>query len=63
MTANSGLGSLSVEITLIVQEIRQLEEISPEQLHKFGELGHALKSGICMIGCERLALLCNKIGA
>eukprot|EP00038_Savillea_parva_P001049 m.100938 g.100938 ORF g.100938 m.100938 type:complete len:114 (-) comp10368_c0_seq3:59-400(-) len=42
--------------------IRNQPEISPEQLHKFGELGHALKSGICMIGCERLALLCNKIG-
>eukprot|EP00038_Savillea_parva_P001048 m.100933 g.100933 ORF g.100933 m.100933 type:complete len:130 (-) comp10368_c0_seq2:192-581(-) len=41
--------------------IRNQPEISPEQLHKFGELGHALKSGICMIGCERLALLCNKI--
>eukprot|EP00037_Helgoeca_nana_P023911 m.249547 g.249547 ORF g.249547 m.249547 type:complete len:130 (+) comp26484_c1_seq1:1739-2128(+) len=41
--------------------IRGFEEISQEQLHKFGELGHALRSGICMIGCERLALLCTKI--
>jgi len=42
------------------QELRQT--LQEEDLHTFGELAHSLKSGVCMIGCDRLALLCSKIG-
>jgi len=41
------------------QELRQT--LQEEDLHTFGELAHSLKSGVCMIGCDRLALLCSKI--
>ena len=44
------------------QAIREQPEITQEMLHTFGDLAHGLKSGICMIGCDRLALLCSKIG-
>ena len=30
-------------------------------LHQFGDIAHALKSGISMLGAARLSLLCAKI--
>lgn len=44
-----------------MQQLRQQPQFTLEMLNQFGELAHGLKSGICMIGCARLALLCSKI--
>jgi hypothetical protein len=46
-----------------MQELRQQAQLTPEQLRFFGEHAHGLKSGVCMIGCNRLALVCHKLGA
>ena len=46
-----------------MQELRQQAQLLPEQLRLFGEHAHGLKSGVCMIGCNRLALVCHKLGA
>jgi len=42
--------------------MRQQPAWSAPELLEFSEHAHALKSGICMLGCARLALLCHKIG-
>ena len=43
------------------QGIRSQPQLTAELLHSFGDEAHGLKSGISMIGCRRLALLCYKL--
>jgi hypothetical protein len=45
-----------------MQELRMQPTLTYEQLHAFGDLAHSMKSGVCMIGLARLALLCGKLG-
>lgn len=65
----AGIPGLYDEATRVVtermtamSEMRQQPAWSATELTQFSEHAHALKSGICMLGCARLALLCNKIG-
>eukprot|EP00049_Salpingoeca_infusionum_P025191 m.18245 g.18245 ORF g.18245 m.18245 type:complete len:134 (+) comp7749_c0_seq1:107-508(+) len=44
-----------------MQAIRYQPQLTLNDLHALGDLGHGLKSGTCMIGCARLELLCSKI--
>eukprot|EP00729_Bicosta_minor_P013545 gene13545-474_t len=44
-----------------LQGIRAQPQITTELLQMFGDQAHGLKSGISMIGCRRLGLLCYKI--
>eukprot|EP00039_Didymoeca_costata_P021954 m.3324 g.3324 ORF g.3324 m.3324 type:complete len:132 (-) comp2740_c0_seq1:135-530(-) len=44
-----------------MQGIRSQQQFTLEMLNDFGGNAHALKSGVSMIGCKRLALLCYKL--
>ena len=39
----------------LMQQLRSLPELTPDQLDTFGDLAHSLKSGVCMMGLARLA--------
>jgi hypothetical protein len=46
----------------LLQQLRAQPSLSYEQFHQFGDLAHGLKSGLCMIGCSRISLICYKMG-
>ncbi|EDQ91481.1 uncharacterized protein MONBRDRAFT_6298 [Monosiga brevicollis MX1] len=46
-----------------MQALRSQPTLNGEQMQEFGDLAHGLKSGTCMIGCVRLAHVCNQLGA
>jgi HPt (histidine-containing phosphotransfer) domain-containing protein len=45
-----------------MQQLRTQAELTSANLKVFGDLAHGLKSGICMIGCTRLAHVCYQLG-
>eukprot|EP00045_Choanoeca_perplexa_P002214 m.23467 g.23467 ORF g.23467 m.23467 type:complete len:130 (-) comp11386_c0_seq1:737-1126(-) len=44
-----------------MQQLRTQAELTSDNLKAFGDLAHGLKSGICMIGCTRLAHVCHQL--
>ena len=53
--------SVQEKITKL-QVLRHQEQITPDHLKEFGDTAHSLKSGMAVVGCQRLASLCYKIG-
>lgn len=45
-----------------MQRVRSLPQLEAAQIEEFSRAAHGLKSGVCMIGCNRLALLCHQMG-
>lgn len=67
---HAALSSLALFVAMIIisflffsfpKGIRSQPQLTAELLHSFGDEAHGLKSGISMIGCRRLALLCYKL--
>jgi hypothetical protein len=66
----AGIPGLLAEVHKLVQEKggamagmrAACEGWGPEELKAFSFLAHSMKSGICMVGGARLALLCHKLG-
>lgn len=53
--------SVQEKIT-ILQQLRHEPVFTDRTLKSFSDAAHSLKSGMSVVGCTRLALLCGKIG-